>query len=373
MTNIKQTIHENHVTRLFPVAHSLTADVTKRFEPTVKNTPAIPAIDWAAIGKKAPVPVNSSGAELPAADVVVITWAGAEWAALEHVFCASTTSLAYADRSKGTWPGWTKYDKDLPAHSDDTWTYWGYYRLVEMNGSRVLLFKSNTHLDWPGEPILQQLISRIISVVKPKLFLSAGTAGGARTADHIGTVTVVRAGTLYDAGKPQDQWSDYANSWMAGWKDVDMAGFGKLLFPVPTEKTDLESLCTQFNQFYQTNYTLAQLDPDELNMGDAQPKLFNLTGAGTPLLTTSTFVVATTAGNLAAFACVEMDDAIIAETCKAAGVAFGFVRNISDPVQNVALPAKVQGNWGEAVYSVYGMYTSYNGAIATWAVLDAQL
>jgi hypothetical protein len=33
------------------------------------------------------------------------------------------------------------------------------------------------------------------------------------------------------------------------------------------------------------------------------------------------------------------------------------------------LPPKVQGNWGSAVYDAYGFYTSYNGAITTWAML----
>jgi hypothetical protein len=58
-----------------------------------------------------------------------------------------------------------------------------------------------------------------------------------------------------------------------------------------------------------------------------------------------------------------------AEVCQASGVAFGFVRNISDPVQNAALPAEVQGNWGCAIYESYGVYTSYNGAMTAWAML----
>jgi uncharacterized membrane protein len=64
-----------------------------------------------------------------------------------------------------------------------------------------------------------------------------------------------------------------------------------------------------------------------------------------------------------------MDDAVIAQACKTAGTAFGFVRNISDPVQNAALPPKAQGNWGSAIYDAYGFYTSYNGALAAWAML----
>jgi hypothetical protein len=64
-----------------------------------------------------------------------------------------------------------------------------------------------------------------------------------------------------------------------------------------------------------------------------------------------------------------MDDAIIAEACVAAGKQFGFVRNISDPVQSAAQPAKMQGNWGSTIYDAYGFYTSYNGALAAWAML----
>src|SRR5215468_10378775 len=79
-----------------------------------------------------------------------------------------------------------------------------------------------------------------------------------------------------------------------------------------------------------------------------------------------TFVVGTTAGNYEAFTAIEMDDAVIGEACAKSNTAFGFVRNISDPVQAAALPTKVQGNWGSAVYDAYGFYTSYNGAIATW-------
>ena len=86
----------------------------------------------------------------------------------------------------------------------------------------------------------------------------------------------------------------------------------------------------------------------------------------------STFVVGTTSGEYADFACIEMDDAVIGKVCVKEGLAFGFVRNISDPAQNAALPSEVQRNWGSAVYEVFGFYTSYNGALATWAMLAGQ-
>jgi hypothetical protein len=33
----------------------------------------------------------------------------------------------------------------------------------------------------------------------------------------------------------------------------------------------------------------------------------------------------------------------------------------------------MQGHWGEAIYDAYGFYTSFNGALAAWAVITAQL
>jgi hypothetical protein len=102
------------------------------------------------------------------------------------------------------------------------------------------------------------------------------------------------------------------------------------------------------------------------------PAINNLTAGTTSVLTADSFVVGTSSGNLSQFACVKMDDAIIAKLCTAANVAFGSVRNISDPVQNVALPAEFQARWGQAIYDAYGFYTSYNGAIAAWAILSGQ-
>ena len=95
------------------------------------------------------------------------------------------------------------------------WTYWGYYRLVQVNGNAVLLFKSNTHLDWPGATYLEALIKLLATDVKPNLVLSIGTAGGAKAQDHIGTVRAVSAGTLYKSGQPPASWPEYKNGWKA--------------------------------------------------------------------------------------------------------------------------------------------------------------
>jgi hypothetical protein len=339
------------------------------FEPSLANAPPLPAVNYGLVGKQAPKLLTTRSGRLPNASAVVITWASAEWAALEHVFCAGGSAMPYSERSRGTWAGWEKYSEDLPSGHSSDWTYWGYYRAVEINGQTVLLFKSNTHLDWPGATFLIAMIKLIIKDVAPRLILSIGTAGGTKPEDHIGTVRAVSAGTLFETGKPASSWPEYKNGWTANGATLGNAKFKQLLFPVPTKTSDLEALCSQFNQQYHSNYTLAQLNPNGLNLGDPTPQIDDQTGGGTSLLTASTFVVGTTAGTYENYAAIEMDDAVIGEACAGAGTAFGFVRNLSDPAQNAALPSKVQGNWGSAVYDQYGFYTSYNGAAAAWAML----
>lgn len=354
-----------HPARLLVSAAVSTEDFSKKFRPSISNTPDLPAVNWAAVGKQAPKLLDTP-AQLPNADAVVITWAEAEWAALVHVFCSSGTSMPYTKRNEGSWNGWVKYDEGAPSGLD----YWGYYRLAQVGTSKVLLFKSNTHYaSSHGEQNLEALTKRFVQTVEPKLILSVGTAGGARPTDPVGTVNVVHTDVLYESNQPQNLWPSYSNAWKPNWTLLASGGFKELLFAIPTTAGDLASIGTQFNNFYSSNYPLSELNPGGLNMGASVPAINNLTPAGTALVTANSFVVATTSGNLANFACVEMDDAVIASAAKGK-TAFGSIRNISDPIQNAQLQEKVQGNWGEAIYTAYGMYTSYNGAIVAWAVLN---
>ncbi len=335
----------------------------------IADAPPLPPVNFAAVGRAAPVlPVTPAG-QLPKATAVIITWAEAEWAAVQHAFCAGGGSMPYSDRSRGTWPGWQEYSSNMPAAAPAGWTYWGYYRLVEIGGRAVLLFKSNTHLDFPGATYLAALIDLLVQRVAPSVILSTGTAGGAMPQDHIGTVRAVSAGTLYETGEPQADWPLYENTWQGGDSILTSANFNQLLSPVPTQTSDLEALCAQFNRQYGSSYSLSQLDPGGLNLGDARPQIDNQTGGGTSLLTASTFLVGSTAGTYQSYACIEMDDAVIGKACAASRTPYGFVRNLSDPVQNAALPSKIQGHWGSAIYDAYGFYTSYNSALAAWAML----
>jgi len=356
-----------HPARLLVTAAVSTAEFSKKFRPSISNTPPLPVVNWSAIGQQPPQLLNTP-AQLPAADAIVITWAESEWAALQHVFCGSGTSMPYTQQNESSWSGWIKYSAGAPSGLG----YWGYCRLVGIGTSKVLLFKSNTHYAASqGSQDLETLANLFLQKVKPSLILSIGTAGGARATDPIGTVNVVHADALYESNQPQSSWPVYTSPWNPDWTLVGGKAFGNLLFPIPTTAADLKSICAQFNTFYSSKYSLNQLNADNLNMGAPSPAINNLTKPGTALVTAKSFVVANTSGNLAKFACVEMDDAILAQAT-AGKTPFGSVRNISDPIQNAALTDSFQGHWGEAIYTAYGLYTSYNGALAAWAILSSQ-
>ncbi|MEM9022127.1 MAG: hypothetical protein AAGB22_00200, partial [Bacteroidota bacterium] len=336
----------------------------------ISNTPDLPAINWSLLGAKAPTLINSEPNYLEAADAVVIVYAEAEWAALEQVFCNSANPMPYSARNTSYWEGWHEFKQDIPGGVKD-WTYWFYYRLVEIEGKKVYLVKSNTHLDHPGEGYLEKMIQLMIDYIQPQVILSTGTAGGAMVSDHIGTVNITNAGALYSAKEPHHEWPVYANDWRANLGTVHQDDFNQLLFPIPTTEQDLEALVTQFNTKYKTDFTLADLNPGNVDMGADKPGVHDFTPTSTPLCTSDSFVIATSAGNFNDYVCMEMDDAIVGKVCNNNKTPFGFVRNISDPVQAAGIGFEHQKNWGGSLYSSYGFYTSYNSALVSWALLYA--
>ncbi|HEU5315199.1 MAG TPA: hypothetical protein VFX49_03760, partial [Chloroflexota bacterium] len=82
------------------------------------------------------------------------------------------------------------------------------------------------------------------------------------------------------------------------------------------------------------------------------------------------FEFGTTANGLGGVgSCVEMDDAVVAMEATAKQVNFGFVRNVSDSLIDAKLPRVLHAPWATITYKRCGLRTSYNGALATWAVI----
>ncbi|WP_256519353.1 hypothetical protein [Bradyrhizobium sp. WD16] len=92
-----------------------------------------------------------------------------------------------------------------------------------------------------------------------------------------------------------------------------------------------------------------------------------------PILTTDFFEFGTTVNQLDKYgAAVEMGDAAVALACDQAGVPFGFVRNVSDPVINGQMARPIQSLFATSTYYEVGVNTSMNGAVAIWALLAAE-
>jgi len=70
-----------------------------------------------------------------------------------------------------------------------------------------------------------------------------------------------------------------------------------------------------------------------------------------------------------------MDDAVIGYVAAQAGKPYAFVRNISDtPVPSTAqngqpIPDPVREDWSGLIYTEYGVFTSFNSSVVTWAAV----
>src|SRR5258708_5449968 len=125
---------------------------------TTTQGPPLPAVDWSHIKqappKVLPISPRQPGDCLPSADVVILTWTSAEWAALDQVFLGNTAQRTTADRD---WKkAWHMYTRGAAGYKADekSGELWGYFQMVQIldrSGRpwRVLLFKSNSHLAHP--------------------------------------------------------------------------------------------------------------------------------------------------------------------------------------------------------------------------------
>jgi len=352
----------------------------------------LPIIDWKRIGYSAPVPItgeyDGSSAPLPKADVVVITWTSAEWNAFDHVFLNSSSTRYPDDRD---WEqAWHTYSRNVPSgmSTDNTSApLWGLYRLVDIKASknktlRVLLFKCDTHLAHPPYISgLEQITGQLIDETGCSWIWSIGTAGGSKETENLGDVVITNAGHI-QLKLSENLSSGLNNKTIKGKAFPSTKLFNTvqkhLFFNMSTVVTwpVLETMLQQLQQKDSgaASLTLAELvnpplNPENLRQSNILPK------DGQPLLTTDYYYIAQ--GNDAAkYSVLEMDDAVIGYVAQQKGTSFCFSRNISDPI----VPAKAKGkaidpsireDWSGEIYQRFGFYTSFNGALATWAALTA--
>jgi hypothetical protein len=349
----------------------------------------LPAVDWSKTGRTAPQPVSVAydgpDAPLPPADVALLTWTSAEWSALDHVFLTSTQPGVRKSYDLGK--DWHLYSRDVgTALTDNTGApLWGYYQLVDIATTagattRVLLFKCDAHLAHP--PWIEglvQMVKQVLDDSQAKQIYSIGTAGGSRLDVRLGDVPLTNTAHILlqnkeNAGVPIGGQTFTCDAFPE--QDLLSAG-AELMFPLSEVVTEesleaslakLKGIKPAVEPYALADLVNAPLDP--ANLGTPRP----LPMKGTPLLTTDYFYIAS--GTDAEQYCfLEMDDAVIAYVAGQAGVDFSFVRNISDPIvpdtaaDGQPIPDEVRIDWGSEIYNDFGIYTSFNGAIVTWAAI----
>lgn len=341
----------------------------------LKKMPPLPVIDWKKIESKSPqlVPTKQNKDDkLPKVDVVIITWTEAEWAAFDHVFCNSETEMPFAYYENDSWQnswnlygrGYEKIESELPADAPSKKNQsWGRFRIVLINNHRVLLFKSDMHITTDGPKIpLQILIENIVQECSPDLLLTIGTAGGTRTGDVLGTVNITNKAHFNLGGDFKDEkfnCNTYSNNWRPS-TDLLPSLKSNLMIKIPITFDILEDLAKNI-------HPLKDLLDKEIEPDYVLPE-YNILDI--PAFTTNEYEIATNDNYYDEYACMEMDDAVIAMVCSKNNQTFGIVRNISDPVINHILHNKeIQQKWAEAIFGTFGFYTSFNGALAAWAIV----
>lgn len=351
---------------------------------TIPNKIPLPVINWGAINRSAPVhfPLDYGGkdAPLPEADIFIVTWTTAEWSALDHVFFESETER-YSDNYEFEYK-WLKYQKNAPKGGD--FPLWGEYQMVGIDNVRgeqlkVLLFHSEAHLAYsPYLTGLTTMLKQIIDEVKPQCFISIGTAGGCNISSFLGDTVVTNAGYV-DLKLPQNQpaynHQTITGSWFPDSELYQVIQENLLLkLNAICSWTGLENMVVHMHKKFPftSNYNLPDLINELITperLGTPKIDLCN----GIPLKTTDFYYIATSNVSDKQYAVLEMDDAIIAELCQDAGIDFAFYRNISDPLVPVLdkkgnkIPAEVRDKWSGEIYSNFGFFTSYNGALACYA------
>lgn len=360
--------------------------------------PGLPPVDWKSAGLEGPQMVstkdwnpNKDPKKFPI-DMIIMTWTSAEWAAFAQVMTGRTDEMPYGGYSpdgpywKDDWVSYYNYwdDNVLSAGSPSIKnTAWGSCCVVKFpqNGKQALLFKSDMHISTDGPTIpLQNMVQQLINEFDPKLVLTIGTAGGTNTSDNLGSANITNGGHCKLSGEFSglNLWfnnTTFQSDWTPKTTYLSKAQ-DDLSKTVPVTQDWIQSIYDAKKDELMDNctgkpYPLSSVQNANIGPDNIPVKLNNVANEKM-VLTTNSYVVATTDGSYDDYAAMEMDDAVIGMVCNANKIDFGVVRNISDPVQNEGLNQTAAGNWGSAIYSAFGFYTSYNGALAAWAIAAAE-
>lgn len=326
-------------------------------EPAPKKLTAEPALDD----------------QLPKADVLVVVWTADEVDALADVLTPGVGRNSWYRYRRGFQALLPQIRSGAPAHFAQRL---GSYYLTMIGGRRVLLLKSELHLNQDGVKTgegtatlpVAELFRRAIAETGVGLVITTGTAG-ATFADHaLGHVVVTRGARFRLAKEFRNEPFAKAAYKAAGEVPTKQLKAAAKLLGVHKERLVEPALGPPTPSYKWKGPLIKAAKP--------KPKI-HLDGvdfpAFHPMLSTDWFEFGTTTNALDAEGCaMEMGDAVLGMVAKEMGASaprWLVVRNLSDPVIDGRLDPGVQTMWSTWLYKKYGYWTSVNGAIAVWAMI----
>jgi len=321
------------------------------------------------VAKPVPTPrptVPKPESPLPKVDYVIVTWTVAEVKALADV-------LTPGHQREEWYPYTHNFEAYLPAIRKGAPARkagrLGSYFITSIQGKKVLCFKSELHLNQdsvrrPGQqPTLpvRDLFQQLLKETRPRLIITAGTAGATCGKTQLGDVMLTRAARfrLNDEFKsaPFNN-TTYACTWMPK-IPVDFFAKAKPLLDAHQDKLGGARPVTRTPRLWAE--------------GHKDAGRFDFTPLA-PILTTDFFEYGTTTNHLDQIGCgVEMGDAVLGMVVAslAEKPRWLVVRNASDPQIDGTLSKKEQIDEAVRTYQQYGYWTSVNSSIAAWAVIAA--
>lgn len=250
----------------------------------------------------------------------------------------------------------------------------GSYFVIEINGVKVLVYKTELHMHEDAKKLpngsmslpIKDMLAQIIKDARPKLFLTTGTSGGVYCDMSLGDVAVSRAARFTcfkDFKSAPFNNKTFKSDWAISKKHMAQAASlmqqyaNRLTGKVEPKGTPPNSKCACSPNKYPTKI--------HFDGEDGIPEYH-------PILTTDIFEFGTSTNNLDKLGmAVEMDDAVLGLVCSEmkSPPKWACVRNLSDPTINGQLDQKLQESCAVYYYQKFGYWTTVMSALTTWGIV----
>lgn len=335
---------------------------------------SLPPVGFSAIQAKPPVPLQLEYegrlSPLPEADFAVVTNSNAEWSSLDHVFLSHGTSREL-DETK--WQGhWHAYARNAPQAQEEEDRFdsqWGFYTVVRVPAADgksygVLLFKVDPFVHAAlGPEGIARLYSRILEECQPSVMISVGNAFSCRAADAPGDVVITNTARVEEARH------DFTSQVPAPDEALLAKVAERLMLPYSAFCTweDLHYVLEEVNLRNETShpdgdFLTPVIDPDREDQAAVQIRW------GVPVRTADTPEELEGLQESTEHAAVDFDGVLLAAACDHHDTDFVLVRSISSPLP--AGPPGAADLFASMLGETLAFHTSYNGALAAWAVIS---